>query len=122
MNTYQHKHAHQPRRRSTMNLWLYLHFPDLYLHSLNPDPQQPVAVVAGPRWEEGVSAPTTSLAQLTVAQANAAAKQRGVDVDMPLASALCLCPQLITHTAEPQHQQQLLQQRALWAYQFSATI
>jgi len=105
-----------------MNLWLYLHFPDMYLHSLNPDPQQPVAVVAGPRWQEGVSASTTSLAQLAIVQSNAAAKQRGVDVDMPLASALCLCPQLITHTAGPQQQQQLLQQRALWAYQFSATI
>ncbi len=91
-----------------MRGWLYLHFPDLYRHSLAQDSAQPFAVLHA----------TDS----RVLQLNKAAEKYGIARDMPLASALYLCPELHAHTLNEEQQRRLLEQRALWAYQFSAQI
>ena len=91
-----------------MSGWLYLHFPQLYRHSLEQDESRPFAVLH-PQ-------------SLRVVQCNPAALKSGIAADMPLASALYLCPDLLTHELDTQRQQHLLQQRALWAYQFSAQV
>ena len=91
-----------------MNAWLYLYFPDMYLHSLVHDSHSPVIVITQD--------------QQRVIQVSTAAKQRGIRSDMPLASALFLCPEIICHTLNQEYAEQLLQQRALWAYRYSAQI
>ena len=91
-----------------MQAWLYLHFPDMYLHSLVHDDHSPVIVITQD--------------QQRVVQVSTAAKQRGIRSDMPLASALFLCPEVICHTLNQEYADQLLQQRALWAYRYSAQI
>jgi protein ImuB len=91
-----------------MNAWLYLYFPDMYLHSLVHDSHSPVVVITQD--------------QQRVIQVSTAAKQRGIRSDMPLTSALFLCPEIICHTLNQEYAEQLLQQRALWAYRYSAQI
>ncbi|MBM95155.1 MAG: hypothetical protein CMI09_04820 [Oceanospirillaceae bacterium] len=98
----------QPNRHKTHPLWLYLYFPDLFLHSLHVPENQPLAVL--------------NPADHRVRQCTSAAIQAGVDIDMALPTALSLCPSLETLLLEPLQEQKLLQQRAVWAYQFSARI
>lgn len=93
--------------------WLYLLFPDLYLHNLiQQHPQsaeQPLAIVA-------------ASGQTHIQQCNDSARQHGVRKDMPLATALCLSPGLQVVRSDPGLEQQLLDSRALWATQFSAQV
>ncbi len=89
-------------------LWLYLHFPDLYLHSLLIPDDQPVALL-GARHQH-------------VEQLNEPARKAGVTVDMSMATACSLCPGLICQPLDDIQQQQLLEQKALWAYRYSAQI
>lgn len=106
-----------------MKIWLYLHFPNLYLHSLfvpqqqlSQQPQQqqqPLAIL---------QQPAPGRQHYYVWQLNQAAARAGVEADMPLATALCFCPTLQTRLAEPHKNQQLLQQKAIWGYQFSARV
>jgi protein ImuB len=88
--------------------WLYLYFPQLYLHSCGADPQQPHALLAA-RGEH-------------LLDLNSCARQQGLESGMPLATAWCLCPTLQVQRLRPERQQHWLQQRALWAYQYSAHI
>lgn len=88
--------------------WLYLYFPKLYLHASGADPQQPQALLDN-RGEH-------------LLDINDCAQQRGIEVGMPLASAWCLCPELQVQRLQPEQQQRWLQQRALWAYRFSAHV
>lgn len=88
-------------------LWLYLHFPDQYLHSLDHQGRQPLAVIDANR---------------QIVQANACACSAGIQPGMSLATALSLSPPLQTRAFSVDRQQQLLQQKALWAGQFSANI
>jgi len=93
-----------------MAIWLYLYFPDLYLHSLRLDPQQPFALLE------------SRGNQFHVLQCNKVAQDAGIAPGMPLASALCLFPALVTQLADPAKYRKLLQQKALWAYQYSAQV
>lgn len=89
--------------------WMYLWFPDLYLHNLDAaTPREPVAIL-DPQEQR-------------IVQLNAPAQALGVRRDMPLASALFLCPALTTRTLSLSHEQQLLQQRALWAGHYASFI
>ena len=96
--------------------WMYLLFPQMCLQqviSSQPDAeqltQQPVALVR-------------RSSQRHIWQANKAAQNGGVLADMPLTTALCLCPQLQLLTIDAQQQAQMLNTRASWAGQFSAFI
>ncbi|WP_221801780.1 Y-family DNA polymerase [Oceanobacter mangrovi] len=89
-------------------LWLYLYYPDLYLHGLNIPPYRAVALIQ-------------SATQLVV-QCNAKARQAGVKPEMSVATAASLCPSLHCLPFDPVQQQQLLEQKALWAYRFAAQI
>jgi len=91
-----------------MSLWLYLHFPDLYLHSLLIPDDQPVALLGAQHQH--------------VVQLNHAARKAGVTVDMSMATAYSLCPALLVQPLDEARQQQLLEQKALWAYRYSAQI
>ena len=93
-----------------MATWLYLYFPDLYLHSLQLDPLFPFALLE----ERGN--------QFHVLQSNKTAHDAGIEADMPLATAMCLCPSLTTRLSDQHKSQHLLQQKALWAYQYSAQV
>jgi protein ImuB len=93
-----------------MNFWIYLYFPDLYLHSFHQQQAEPFALLEA----QG--------GQYYVCQRNTRAADAGVEVDMPLASALCLCSNLQTSLMDPHKAEQLLQQQALWAYRFSAQV
>ncbi|WP_420591919.1 Y-family DNA polymerase [Bacterioplanoides sp.] len=93
-----------------MNIWLYLYFPDLYLHSFHQQQAGPFALLE------------LRGGQHYVCQRNTLAANAGIEVDMPLASALCLCNDLQTSLLDPHKAEQLLQQQALWAYRFSAQV
>ncbi|MDK2777812.1 MAG: DNA polymerase Y family protein [Pseudomonadota bacterium] len=93
--------------------WLYLLFPDLYLHNLMADAAhdaaRPLALLPAGNSQH-------------ISQCNAAAHQAGVEADMPLSAALCLCPELQAVRTDPHQLHRLLQARALWAGQFSAFV
>ncbi|WP_430459893.1 Y-family DNA polymerase [Thalassolituus sp. LLYu03] len=94
--------------------WLYLWFPDLYLHHLlqhSDDAQLPLALL-----------PPGNGQAAHIVSCNQAARRQGVEADMPLTTALCLCPALSLARLDPHQQQQLLDGRALWAGQFSAQV
>jgi len=105
-----------------MKIWLYLHFPDLYLHSLFAPQQQSQRQCLQEQPLAILQQPAAGRQHYYVWQRNQAAARAGVEADMPLASALCFCPALQTRLAEPHKNQQLLQQKASWAYQFSARV
>jgi len=88
--------------------WLYLYFPSFYRHSLLSLANEPLAILHGQGHH--------------IIDHNISAEKAGITLDMPLASALYSCPNLITHTLDSSRLQHLLQQRALWAYQFSAQV
>lgn len=97
--------------------WLYLWFPDLYLHHLlqhagsDGTPPPPLALL-----------PASHGQQQHIISCNDSARRSGVEADMPLTTALCLCPSLSLQRLDPLLQQQLLDSRALWASQFSAQV
>lgn len=91
-----------------MAAWVYLYFPDMYLHSILSDDDAPTVIV------------TTDSQR--VLQVSKLAQQQGIQVDMPLSNALFLNPELCCHTLDPEYATQLLQQRALWAYRYSAQV
>ncbi|ASP39527.1 hypothetical protein CHH28_12955 [Bacterioplanes sanyensis] len=88
--------------------WLYVHFPQLYLHACGADLQQPQALL-------------DALGQHVI-DCNHIAQQQGVLPSMPSASAWCLCPDLQAQRLDETRQHHWLQQRAQWAYQFSAQV
>lgn len=92
----------------TPRLWLYLYFPDQYLHSLFADENRPLVITTGqpPR----------------LLQLNQAALKAGLQADLTLASAMGLCPHLLIRPHSPRQEQQALEQKALWANQFAASI
>lgn len=89
-------------------LWFYLHFPDLFLNSLHQPRVRPLAIL--------------SPSELRIEQFNAEAKCAGLQQGMSLSTALSLCPELQTEPMDEVKEAQLLEQKALWAYQFSAQI
>ena len=92
-----------------MSGWVYLHFPDMYLHSIvTEDNGCPLVILSG----DGQR----------IIQVSDSAQRHGVQVDMPLASALYLCPDISCHSLDTEYASQLLQQRALWAYRYSAQV
>jgi protein ImuB len=68
---------------------------------------QPIAVIAT---ERGVR---------RVHTVNAAARARGVRVDLSLADAKAICPDLLTRPHDPQGDQEALERLALWAQAFT---
>ena len=95
--------------------WLYLWFPALCVqhllqHEAQDKAEPPFALLP----------PDTRSSHLL--QCNAVASRYGVCADMPLSTALCLCPQLIVRRLDESQQQALLHSRALWAGQFSAHV
>ena len=91
-----------------MAAWVYLYFPDMYLHSILSGDDVPTVVVTADSQR--------------VLQVSNLAQQQGIQVDMPLSNALFLSPELCCHTLDPEYAMQLLQQRALWAYRYSAQV
>ncbi len=91
-----------------MAAWVYLYFPDMYLHSILSGNDVPTVVVTADSQR--------------VLQVSNLAQQQGIQVDMPLSNALFLSPELCCHTLDPEYAMQLLQQRALWAYRYSAQV
>ena len=96
--------------------WMYLLFPQLYLQQVishQPDPEplarQPVALILQHQ-------------QRHIWQCNRAAQAAGVEQDMPLNTAMSLCPALRLLPMDMQQQQQILHARAHWAGQFSAFV
>jgi len=93
-----------------MSAWMYLRFPDMYLHSL---------------MTEGADAdhPCVLLSEKQqVLQLTPSARNSGIQPGMSLASALLLCPALKIHTRDENYEKQLLTQRSLWACHYSALI
>ncbi|MEK9767058.1 MAG: DNA polymerase Y family protein, partial [Thalassolituus sp.] len=93
-----------------MSSWMYLWFPDMYLHSLMTD-------------SADTRSPCVLLSERQhVLLLTDSARTAGVQPGMSLASALLLCPELVIHTLDSTYHQQLLTQRALWACRYSAQV
>jgi len=94
--------------------WFYLLFPQLYLQQVlsHYPPEQAAEPLALLSHDGGRH----------IWQCNRAAQTAGVERDMPLTTALCLCPGLNLLRADTTLQQQTLQALAAWASQFSAFI
>ncbi|MCV6626956.1 MAG: DNA polymerase Y family protein [Cellvibrionaceae bacterium] len=91
-------------------LWLYLHFYQLQLDGLYHPEQasQALVIVDGPYHK--------------ICQANAPARELGIELGMGLASAAALAPQLQVLDYQQTQEQQLLQQLAGELYPISASI
>lgn len=91
-------------------LWFYLHFPSLLLEHYNqsqPD-ALPMALID----------PHSG----RIVQANSLAADTGVTRGQSLQTATALTPTLKLISADGNHEEQILQQQALWLYRFMARI
>lgn len=91
-----------------MTLWLYLHFPALQLDSLLLEPDVPTVIVDGHRH--------------TVVQLNACAADRGIVLDMGLATAASLCRDIRMLPYRREQELDKLREIARWLYCVSADI
>ncbi len=91
-----------------MSLWLACYFPRLPLEVFSPGlaPQQPLAVVDGPR----------------LLLTNDAASAAGIHPGQTPAAAYALAHNLILTPRSPAEEQAALDALALWAYQFSSQV
>ena len=92
-----------------MQLWLYLHFPSLQLDRLfSEDSEQPVAIV-----DEKIH---------RITQANQAALDQGIQLDMGLGSAAALCSDLKVHPYDKTIEVKTLQEIAQKLYLITADM
>lgn len=91
-----------------MQLWLYLHFPQLQLDRLYASQEQPLVIVNSQSHQ--------------VMQCNPLAVQQGIKHGMGLGSAAALCTDLQVHPYDPSVEEQALNDIAQWLYLVTSDI
>lgn len=92
--------------------WLYIDFPQLALDL--------VCLLADKNKQDALVITDSSVHKIL--QVNSAAAAAGIETNMKVSTAFCLCPDLKLSLKDDQAEQQQLQSLALWAQNYSALV